>query len=99
MAPDALPERPAADRVEKEALDRISLDGIQGLLDALSPNQAEVIALRFLAGFTLEETGQVLGRRVGAVKALQHRGLAALRRRIEAEAVSPDADAAITDMI
>jgi len=95
-APEGLPERAAPDRVEEEAEARLSLDEVRRLLDGLTPDQAEVITLRFLADFTLEETARVLGKRVGAVKALQHRGLTALRREMERRGVSPEAPPAIT---
>jgi RNA polymerase sigma factor (sigma-70 family) len=88
LPPLLLPERPATDQVEEEVLQRVALLDLRRLLDSLSPDQAEVIGLRFVGGFTLEETARLVGKRVGAVKALQHRGLAALRRRIEAGAVS-----------
>jgi len=84
VAPADLPERPASDRIEEEALGSVSLDEVRRLLDALSRDQAEVITLRFVGDFSLEETARVLGKRVGAVKALQHRALAALRRQLEA---------------
>lgn len=84
VAPADLPERSAPDQTEEEALARVSADEVRCLLTALSASQGEVIALRFVAGFTLEETARVLGKRVGAVKSLQHRGLAALRRHLQA---------------
>ena len=89
MAPPTLPKRPAPDSVEDEAVERASLEEVRRLLDTLSADQAEVITLRFLAGFALEETARVLGKRVGAVKALQHRGLAALLRQIDARGRIP----------
>jgi RNA polymerase sigma-70 factor (ECF subfamily) len=44
--------------------------------------QREVLALRFIAGLSAEEAGEVLGKSAGAVRVLQHRALAALRREI-----------------
>jgi RNA polymerase sigma-70 factor (ECF subfamily) len=46
----------------------------------LTPEQQEVLALRFGEGLTAAETGQVMGKTTGAVEALQHRALASLRR-------------------
>lgn len=54
-------------------------------LATLSPDQREVLTLRFVADLPLEAVGKITGRKVGAVKALQHRGLENLRK-----AVSPD---------
>jgi RNA polymerase sigma factor (sigma-70 family) len=72
---------------ESEALDRLSDRRVRDLLDALSPDQREVLLLRVVADLSLEQTADVVGKRLGAVKALQHRALAALRRLME-QAVS-----------
>ncbi|MBW3615838.1 MAG: sigma-70 family RNA polymerase sigma factor [Actinobacteria bacterium] len=48
-------------------------------LAALSPDQREVVVLRFVADLPLEAVAKVTGRKVGAVKALQHRALDNLR--------------------
>jgi RNA polymerase sigma-70 factor (ECF subfamily) len=55
------------------------------LLGALTADQREVIALRVLGDLTLAQTAEVLGRDIGSVKSLQHRGLARLRRCLEEE--------------
>lgn len=49
------------------------------LLEELGEDQRAVITLRVLAGLSLEETANVLGKSVGAVKQLQRRGLLRLR--------------------
>jgi RNA polymerase sigma-70 factor (ECF subfamily) len=54
-------------------------------LGTLTDDQREVVTLRFVAGLSLETVAQLTRRRVGAVKALQHRALTNLRA-----AVSPD---------
>ena len=50
--------------------------------------QREVLVLRIVADLTLEEVAAVVGRPLGAVKALQRRGLATLRRILSTEGVS-----------
>ncbi|MPZ87260.1 MAG: sigma-70 family RNA polymerase sigma factor [Nitriliruptorales bacterium] len=74
--------------VEDDAL--ASLGSVQAvrLLDGLSPDQREVLALRVIADLTVEQTARVLGKQPGAVKALQRRGLAALRKKLEREGVT-----------
>ena len=52
----------------------------------LTPDQQEVIALRFFNDCTLQEAAAALGKSVGAVKLLQHRALAALRRQMARDA-------------
>lgn len=56
-------------------------------LATLSPDQREVLVLRFVADLPLEAVAKVTGRRVGAVKALQHRGLENLRKAYPREAL------------
>jgi RNA polymerase sigma-70 factor, ECF subfamily len=46
----------------------------------LTPDQEEVLVLRFVLGFDSEQTAAITGRTVGATKALQHRALASLER-------------------
>ncbi|MGN6607706.1 MAG: RNA polymerase sigma factor [Jatrophihabitans sp.] len=56
----------------------------------LTPVQRECIALRFLAGCTLEETAEYTGSNVGSVKAAQHRGLRSLRQLLAASCRGAD---------
>ena len=51
-------------------------------LDELTDKQRAVIILKFLEGCSNREVSQILETSVGAVKALQHRGLAAMRRHL-----------------
>lgn len=53
----------------------------QGLL-RLTPQQRQVITLRFVADLSLEEVAQITGRPTGAVKSLQHRALRALASQL-----------------
>ena len=48
----------------------------------LTEIQREVVLLRYFAGLSAAETGQVIGRPETAVYALQARALAALRRQL-----------------
>lgn len=55
------------------------------LVDALSrltEEQREVVVLRFVADLSLEDVARITRRKVGAVKALQHRALEALARQL-----------------
>ena len=51
-------------------------------LGKLTTRQRDVIVLRFLEGQENDEIAQILGMSVGAIKALQHRGLASMRRHL-----------------
>ncbi len=77
----------AAGDVEHEALVNVGTEWADALVASLPPDQRAVVALRVTADLPLGEVAHILGKRTGAVKALQHRALAALRRRCE-EAVT-----------
>jgi RNA polymerase sigma-70 factor (ECF subfamily) len=64
------------------ALDR---ERLARALEELTDDQRQVIILRFLEGLDNVTVAQILGKSYGAVKALQHRGLASLRRVFEGE--------------
>lgn len=64
---------------EAAAIDSLATERVRALIEALSADQRDVLLLRIIGDLTLEQTAEVLGKSVGAVKALQHRGLAALR--------------------
>lgn len=51
-------------------------------LSALTPEQREVVVLRFVADLSLEDVARITRRRVGAVKAMQHRALETLALRL-----------------
>jgi RNA polymerase sigma-70 factor (ECF subfamily) len=55
---------------------------ISEALGHLTSEQQEVIVLRFFNDCSLQEAAEALGKSIGAVKLLQHRALAALRRHL-----------------
>jgi RNA polymerase sigma-70 factor (ECF subfamily) len=63
-------------------LTRLAEDRVRALLDHLSPDQREALMLRVVADLSVEETAAVMGKGYEAVKALQRRGLATLRRQL-----------------
>lgn len=76
----AVPDRPGPDR--EEPLDPALLSAIDGL----TPQQREVVLLRFVADLPIEAVARIAGRTTGAVKALQHRALAQLAGTVSSEA-------------
>ena len=79
-APGWSPEDAAVAACEEERL--------RAVLDRISPDQREVIVLRVLADLPVEVVANIVGKRAGAVRALQHRGLATLRRLLAADPVT-----------
>lgn len=66
--------------VEAEAIGLLADDTLRTLLEPLTPDQRDVLLLRVVADLSLAQTAAVLNKRVGAVKAMQHRALEQLRR-------------------
>jgi RNA polymerase sigma-70 factor, ECF subfamily len=72
----------AADAVDPEelAIERLEGTRVMAALRQLSDDQRQVLLLRMAAGLTTPEVAAVMGKKTGAIKALQHRGLASLAR-------------------
>ncbi len=68
---------------------QLILERVHQVLATIDEQQQTVVALRFLSGLSLEETAAVLDKSESAVKALQHRGLVAMRRALAQEKVIP----------
>lgn len=91
------PAEPAGDEVnrrpvqggdaEAEALTSLASERVLRVIQTLSPDQRDVLLLRMLADLTIEEIARILDKKAGAVKALQRRGLANLRKTISHEDV------------
>ncbi|MDP8987273.1 MAG: sigma-70 family RNA polymerase sigma factor [Actinomycetota bacterium] len=79
-------EHGARNDTEAAALDRVGAERVRRLLGGLSADQRDVLLLRIVADLTVEQAAGALGKTPGAVKQLQRRGLAVLRRRLEEEA-------------
>lgn len=76
--------RLASDRDPESALgEKISCQRLLAAVQELTWEQQEVLVLRFGEGLKTREVAEVMGKSVSAVEGLQHRGLAALRRRME----------------
>jgi RNA polymerase sigma-70 factor, ECF subfamily len=65
---------------EELAIERLEGTRVLVALRELSADQREVLLLRMAGGLTAPEVAAILGKTTGAVKALQHRGLASLAR-------------------
>ena len=72
---------------EDHALSSLGAERVHKLLGRLAPDQRDVLLLRILADLTVEQTAQALTKTPGAVKTLQRRGLAALRKEISKKGV------------
>ena len=75
-------------RVDDQAITALSTQAIWEMFEKLTDNQREVLALRIIADLSVAESASVMGKRPGAVKALQRRALASVRAELERRAVT-----------
>jgi RNA polymerase sigma-70 factor (ECF subfamily) len=61
---------------------RLQAEQVRAAMGQLTPEQQQVIALKFLEGLSNEEVADITEKSIGAVKGLQHRALASLRRQL-----------------
>jgi len=85
-ASDQTPEDPSpdtADDPERVAMGRDMARALGRALEQLSDDHREVIELRFVHDRSVAETAEIMGRTVGAAKALQYRALKALADQVK----------------
>ena len=90
-APLEAGESEAGGNVEHEALE--ALDPLGGgwmhdALAALTDDQRDVLLLRIVGDLSVEEVAAIVGKRPGAVRALQHRALGRLRERLAEQRIT-----------
>ena len=85
---DRAPETAGGD-VETEVIAGLAYERVQVLLSGLSADQRDVLVLRVVADLSLTEAAEVLGKSYEAVKALQRRGLSALRVALSSPEEAP----------
>jgi len=61
---------------------------VRELVGTLAGEQAEVVLLRVLGGFSVEEVARILKKRPGAVRVIQHRALRKLAKSFPTQAVT-----------
>jgi RNA polymerase sigma-70 factor (ECF subfamily) len=73
---------------EQSAVRRMQIEELTVAAKKLTQAQQEVISLRFAAELSIAEAAKVMGKSEGAIKALQHSAIAALRRVLAPGVVS-----------
>ena len=71
---------PGGDDPEKAAETKLTMEELARATQKLTESQREVITLRFGGQLSIAEVAKTMGKTEGAVKALQHSAVAALRR-------------------
>ncbi|MDX6504170.1 MAG: hypothetical protein QOE29_1295 [Gaiellaceae bacterium] len=67
---------------EVEAMRSIGRQSMLQMIEDLSPEQQQVLTLKFVFSFGNAEVASILGKTEGAVKSLQHRALASLQKKL-----------------
>jgi RNA polymerase sigma-70 factor (ECF subfamily) len=81
---DEVPEPPDSEErsAEDEALQSIGRQSMMALIDTLSPEQQQVLTLKFVFNFPNGDVATILEKTEGAIKSLQHRALVSLQKQI-----------------
>jgi RNA polymerase sigma-70 factor, ECF subfamily len=77
------PEPDESTSAEAGALESIGRRSMLELIEDLSPEQQQVLTLKFVFNFSNGEVATILGKTEGAIKSLQHRALVSLQKQIE----------------
>jgi RNA polymerase sigma-70 factor (ECF subfamily) len=75
------PQRP----VDEQVMARQRAEQLRQAMRLLTPEQEEVLVLRFVLGFGISEVADITRRPAGAVKSMQHRALASLQQLLGPE--------------
>lgn len=67
---------------EAVALDRLDHDAVRQAILQLKPDRQQVILLRFIDGYDVDEVAAAVGKSANHIRVLQHRALADLRRML-----------------
>jgi RNA polymerase sigma-70 factor (ECF subfamily) len=76
---------PASDNPQQLVERKLDIERLLSATRRLTEAQREVISLRFTSELPIAEVAQVMGKSEGAVKALQHSAILALRRALTVE--------------
>jgi RNA polymerase sigma-70 factor (ECF subfamily) len=69
--------------LDETAERRLTQERLTAAMAALTDDQRQVVLLKFIEGLDNDGVAQMMNKSVGAVKSLQHRALAELRRALE----------------
>jgi RNA polymerase sigma-70 factor (ECF subfamily) len=88
-AAPALDDTVAPDDPERSAVESLSGRAAAArIVAALTPEQAEVVLLRVVAGLDVDQVARIVQRRPGTIRVIQHRALDKLRRTVVLEPVT-----------
>ena len=86
--PDTLEDEDRFTSPEKSCVAKSNSERVWRFVSRLPHEQRQVIVMRFIDDLPYPEVAQVLGKSVGAVRVIQFRALAGLRRMVQEEEMS-----------
>ena len=81
---EEVPEPPGSEEPSAEmlAMHSIGRQSMLQLIETLSPEQQQVLTLKFVFNFSNADVATILEKTEGAIKSLQHRALASLQKQV-----------------
>jgi RNA polymerase sigma-70 factor (ECF subfamily) len=81
---EEVPEPEAGEDTSAEvgALESLGRQSMLEMIDELSPEQQQVLTLKFVFNFSNREAATILDKTEGAIKSLQHRALVSLQKQL-----------------
>jgi RNA polymerase sigma-70 factor (ECF subfamily) len=88
---EEVPEPPGEEEPSAElvAMQTIGRESMLKLIERLSPEQQQVLTLKFVFNLPNAEVAAILDKTEGAIKSLQHRALVSLQKQIHQQEGSP----------
>jgi len=77
------PDPDESTSAEARAFQSIGRRSMLELIEDLSPDQQQVLTLKFVFDFSNGDVATILGKTEGAIKSLQHRALSSLQKQVE----------------
>ena len=72
-------------KIEEQVIANLQKEKLHKALISLTTEQQQVVILKFIEGWQNEEIAHMIGKKVGAVKALAHRSIRMLRKKCQDE--------------
>jgi RNA polymerase sigma-70 factor (ECF subfamily) len=88
---EEVPEPPGEEEPSAElaAMQTIGQESMLKLIESLSPEQQQVLTLKFVFNLPNAEVAAILDKTEGAIKSLQHRALVSLQKQIAHQEATP----------
>jgi RNA polymerase sigma-70 factor (ECF subfamily) len=83
LVPETIPEKSMD--LQDSLIQDLEEQQVLTALQLLTPDQRQVVVLKYIEGWQNKEIAQALDKPVGAIKSLQHRALNTLRRILTRE--------------